>query len=115
MDFGASFPAFGNRCLGPGSDTMGLTIGEDAGHHLHSMIPVTLSWFVFVYLALFLAGILILWIGYEMIRKKHANSVARARVFCRICGSRYIDISSAPLLKCPVCGSLNERSAPESR
>jgi len=74
------------------------------------MIPVTLSWFVCIDLALFLAGILILWIGYEMICKLQANAIERDRVFCRICGSRYTDISDKDLLNCPVCGSLNERS-----
>jgi len=78
------------------------------------MIPITLSWFVCVYLALFLAGVLILWIGYEIIRKRHANISARGRIFCRICGSRYTDQSRADLLRCPVCDSLNERSGPKS-
>ena len=77
------------------------------------MISITLPWFVFLYLALFLAGILILWIGYEMIRKRHSNAIARDRVFCRICGSRYTDTTTSNLLNCPVCGSLNERSTPE--
>ena len=73
------------------------------------MISITLPWFVFLYLSLFLAGILILWIGYEMIRKRHSIAIARDRVFCRICGSRYTDTSPSNLLHCPVCGSLNER------
>jgi hypothetical protein len=77
------------------------------------MISITLPWFVFIYLALFLAGILILWIGYEMIRKHHANVVARNRVFCRICSSRYTDTTSSDILNCPVCGSLNDRSTQE--
>ncbi len=77
------------------------------------MIPITLSWFVCLYLAVFLAGILILWIGYEMVRKRHANTLARNRVFCRICGSRYTDITARDLLNCPVCGSLNERDPSE--
>jgi rRNA maturation endonuclease Nob1 len=75
------------------------------------MIPITLPWFVCLYLAVFLAGILILWIGYEMIRKRKANETARSRVFCRICGSRYTETSREELLRCPSCGSLNERSA----
>ena len=77
------------------------------------MIPITLSWFVCLYLALFLAGILVLWIGYELIRKRHSNAIARDRLFCRICGSRYTDTSPADLLSCPVCGSLNERASRE--
>jgi len=74
------------------------------------MIPITLSWFVFLYLALFLAAMLVLWLGYEFVRKRHADLIARDRIFCRICGSRYTDTSSADLLHCPVCGSPNERS-----
>lgn len=77
------------------------------------MIPITLSWFVFLDLALFLAGILILWIGYEMLRKRHSCAMNRDRVYCRICGSRYTDATSNALLSCPSCGSLNERSVPE--
>jgi rRNA maturation endonuclease Nob1 len=74
------------------------------------MIPVTFSWFVCIDLAVFLAGILILWVGYETICKRRANSVRRDHVFCRICGSRYTDISGKEVLRCPVCGSLNERA-----
>lgn len=75
------------------------------------MIPITLSWFVCLYLAVFLAGILILWIGYEIIRKRKANEMRRQRLFCRICGSRYTALSPDDVLTCPACGSFNERSA----
>lgn len=74
------------------------------------MIQITLSWFVCLYLVLSLVGILVLWIGYEMIRKRHANSIARDRIFCRICGTLHTDTSPADLLVCPVCGSKNERA-----
>jgi hypothetical protein len=73
------------------------------------MIPITLSWFVCLYLALFLAGTLVLWIGYEMLRKRQAKSSARDRIFCKICGTRYTDTSATELLECPVCDSKNER------
>lgn len=73
------------------------------------MISISLTWFVFLYLVLSLAGVLVLWIGYEMLRKRRANAVARERVYCRICGSRYTDASAAELMNCPVCGSRNER------
>lgn len=78
-----------------------------------AVIPIPLSWFVFLYLALFIAGLLILWLGYEILRKYRANAIARDRIFCKICGSRYTDTSSADLLTCPSCGSLNERFIPE--
>lgn len=74
------------------------------------MIQVTLPWFVCLYLALFLAGILVLWIGYEVACKRRADRIARVRIFCRICGTRYADHTKAELLDCPVCGSRNERA-----
>ena len=73
------------------------------------MISISFPWFVAIYLALFLAGVLILWLGYEWMRRRQADQVARTRVFCRICGSRYTDTSPAELIDCPVCGSRNER------
>jgi hypothetical protein len=75
------------------------------------MISISFPHFVAIYLTLFLAGVLILWLGYEWMRRRQANRAALARVFCRICGSRYTDKSSADLIECPVCGSRNERSA----
>jgi rRNA maturation endonuclease Nob1 len=77
------------------------------------MISISLTWFVFLYLMLSLAGVLMLWIGYEMLRKRHANSVARVRVYCRICCTRYTDPGKEELLVCPVCGSKNERTEGE--
>jgi hypothetical protein len=88
--------------MGPRPDRVGNPIAR-------AMIQINISWFVFLDLALFLSGILILWTAYEMIRKRRSKETARARVFCRICGSRYIDTSGARLLDCPVCGSVNER------
>lgn len=75
------------------------------------MISISFPWFVAIYLALFLAGVFILWLGYEWMRRSQAYRDARTRVFCRICGSRYKDTSSSVLLDCPVCGSRNERSS----
>jgi rRNA maturation endonuclease Nob1 len=75
------------------------------------MISISFPWFVALYLALFLAGALILWLGYELMRSDQAKRAARSRVLCRICGSRYTDSSSADLLDCPVCGSRNERAS----
>ncbi len=74
------------------------------------MIPITLSWFVCLYLGLFLAGMLLLWGAYEMLRRRDSDSRGREHVYCRICSSRYTDRSDTDLLHCPVCGSLNERT-----
>jgi hypothetical protein len=73
------------------------------------MISISFSWFMVVYLGLFLAGMLVLWSGYEWLRNRGEKQEARNRLFCRICGSRYRDASAADLLICPVCGSRNER------
>lgn len=76
------------------------------------MIPVPFSWFVFLYLAVFLAGILILWVGYGWKCARASRRAARSMVLCRICGSRYAPAEA--LSECPACGSRNERST-ESR
>jgi hypothetical protein len=73
------------------------------------MISISFPWFVAIYLALFLVGVLILWLGYEWMRRCQDKRAAHTRIFCRICGSRYTDTSSADLIDCPVCGSRNER------
>ena len=98
--------------LGQGRSGLGKYSGTEASlPYAHAMIPVSFPWFVALYLALFLAGVLVLWLGYEWIRRRLAKEAARTRIFCRICGSRYTDASSKDLLDCPVCGSRNERSA----
>lgn len=74
------------------------------------MIPLPLGWFVFVYLALFLAGILFLWIGYELVRKHDARRAAARILLCRICGSRFPDPPGTPYPGCPACGNRIERS-----
>ncbi|MBX9743450.1 MAG: hypothetical protein K2W99_07945 [Chthoniobacterales bacterium] len=75
------------------------------------MIQLTLAWFVFIYLVVFLAGILFFWIGYEMLRKRLASEDSRQLIYCRICGvalTASIASTTGSLLRCPHCGSLNE-------
>jgi DNA-directed RNA polymerase subunit RPC12/RpoP len=72
------------------------------------MIQLTLAWFVFIYLTVFLAGILIFWIGYEMLRKRLSSTASHHSVHCRICGMKLAISSSTELVSCPSCGSLNE-------
>jgi rRNA maturation endonuclease Nob1 len=74
------------------------------------MIPISFSWFMVLYLGLFLAGVLVLWLGYEWMRRREAKDREWSRIFCRICGSRYTDTTSAEVLECPACGSRNERA-----
>lgn len=72
------------------------------------MIPVPFNWFVFLYLAVFLCGILILWVGYAWKCARTAKRVERMIILCRICGSRYVP--AEPVSECPACGSRNERT-----
>jgi len=72
------------------------------------MIQLTLAWFVFIYLTVFLAGILILWIGYEMLQKRLYFQASQRLIHCRICGASLLTSSSNELLSCHSCGSLNE-------
>ena len=78
------------------------------------MIPITLSWFVCLYLGVFLVGMILLWTGYEVIRRRSDGISNQELVHCRICDSRYSDISTAELPQCPACGSLNERPSKRS-
>lgn len=75
------------------------------------MIQLTLAWFVFIYLAVFLAGILFFWVGYEMLRKRLSSEDSRQSTYCRICGA-VLAVSSTSttdsLVHCPQCGNLNE-------
>ncbi|MFI0347934.1 MAG: hypothetical protein ACH346_04055 [Chthoniobacterales bacterium] len=74
------------------------------------MFQLTLTWFIFIYLAVFLAGILILWIGYEMLRKHLSSTVSHHTIYCRICGTKVINDNNSSFLTCLTCGSLNERN-----
>jgi len=72
------------------------------------MLSLTLAWFVFIYLTIFLAGILVLWIGYEMLRKYLSSTSSSQHFLCRICGASLTKPETNTILSCPSCGSLNE-------
>lgn len=76
------------------------------------MIPIELSWLVFVCLLVFLAGILFAWIGYAVARRKATKRSLRNRLRCRVCSMEFADPSPSALATCPRCGSLNERLEP---
>ena len=74
------------------------------------MIPIDLSWLVFVCLLVFLSGIFFVWIAYEFARRQQAQRALRRRLRCPVCSMEYEDPSKEVLATCPRCGSLNERS-----
>ena len=76
------------------------------------MIPIELSWLVFVCLLVFLTGIFFVWITYELARRQSAMRALRHRLLCRVCSMEFADDSGSDLATCPRCGSLNERTKP---
>ncbi|MBE2204790.1 MAG: hypothetical protein IAE94_10675 [Chthoniobacterales bacterium] len=76
------------------------------------MIRIELTWLVFVCLLVFLSGIFIVWIGYEVARRRAASRSLAKRLRCRVCSMEFSDASQVVLPACPRCGSLNERRKP---
>jgi hypothetical protein len=77
------------------------------------MIPISLSWLVFICLLVFLAGIFFVWIGYELARRQQARRSIHNLLRCRVCSMEFSDESTDSLAKCPRCGSQNERQSPD--
>lgn len=72
------------------------------------MIRLTLPWLVFTALFVFLAGILIAWVGYEITRRRAERRKLLSWTGCNVCAFRYRATPSATPSRCPQCGSLNE-------
>ncbi|MEO6260992.1 MAG: hypothetical protein ABIP32_00590 [Chthoniobacterales bacterium] len=73
------------------------------------MIRVTFGWFILFYVLVFLAAIFMVWIGYEMARRKREVKSLRYRIRCGICCNEFEDRSTNPVPACPHCGSLTQR------
>jgi rRNA maturation endonuclease Nob1 len=71
------------------------------------MIHVELPVMVLIYFFVLLAALLSLSILYEWRNQKREKEVLRYRVHCTICASIFED--KTELIRCPRCGSLNER------
>lgn len=78
------------------------------------MIPVSLPWLILGWLLLCLAGILTLWISFEMGRRKRERLIQKHRIQCNICYTQYEDYSNASVLTCPRCGSSHVRAPAET-
>jgi hypothetical protein len=72
------------------------------------MIRMQLPWLVFTGLLIFLAGILLVWIGYEIARRHRERGKLRHWIQCPVCSLQYRAAPSTPLTRCPQCNSLNE-------
>lgn len=76
------------------------------------MIHIELPWLVFIWLFVFLAGVLGVWILVEGGRRIRATKALRFRLRCAVCSLEYENTSPDPLPLCPRCGSRNERVLP---
>ena len=77
------------------------------------MIALELPWLVFACLFVTIAGILFVWISYELVERHRARRALRHRLRCPLCGMEFADASSEPLPRCPRCRSLTERRKPQ--
>ena len=55
------------------------------------MIRVDLAELVFIYLLVFLAAILAVWIAYEMVRRVRENRSRHGRLRCAVCAMEFED------------------------
>lgn len=74
-----------------------------------SMIRLTLPWLVFTALFIFLACIILAWIGYAIIRRRSEKQKLLAWTRCANCAYAFKMDSTEALARCPQCDSLNER------
>jgi DNA-directed RNA polymerase subunit RPC12/RpoP len=74
------------------------------------MIALSAETLVFIYVFVFLAAILLQWVSSEMTRRRRSSIQRKQRVQCMLCAMEYVDSSTKQLLRCPRCGSKNERA-----
>ena len=72
------------------------------------MIRMPLPWLVFTALAIFLAGILLVWIGYEIAKRRREALRRRDWICCRMCSFHFKADPAEALPACPQCGGRNE-------
>lgn len=74
------------------------------------MIRMPLPWLVFTALVIFLAGIVLVWIGYEIARRWQEARRRRHSIACRVCSFHFKADPAEELPVCPQCGARNERT-----
>lgn len=80
---------------------------------LTTVIRISLSSLLTIYLLVFLAAIFLLGIVGEWNRRRRERRTLRHRLRCVICALEFEERSVDLLPRCPHCGSLNERIKPE--
>jgi predicted RNA-binding Zn-ribbon protein involved in translation (DUF1610 family) len=72
------------------------------------MIRMPLPWLVFIALFIFLAGIILAWICYELSRRRREARKLRNWTQCPVCAFQYKSDPAARIMNCPQCGGKNE-------
>ena len=72
------------------------------------MIRMELQWLVFTALFIFLAGILLVWVGYEIARRRRHAARHLHWIRCRVCAFHFKADPKEELPTCPQCGAGNE-------
>ena len=86
-----------------------LPLGFAPTAHCRAMIHLPLPWLVFTALFIFLAGILVVWVGYEISRRRREAHALRHWTSCRICSYKFRTDGPGELPRCPQCGAPNTR------
>lgn len=73
------------------------------------MFRVSLTTLIFIYLAVCLSAIFLVWIVRNMRRIRREKDTLRHRLRCTLCAFEFEDPTDTLLPRCPRCGSLNER------
>lgn len=68
------------------------------------MIRLDPAWFVLFYLLLFLSVILVVWVSFEIQRRKFSVRKREGTCECRVCGMVF-----KPAPRCPRCGAAREK------
>ena len=82
-----------------------------AGSGKDTMIRLTFSAAIGLYVFLSVLGLLGIWLGFERSRTVRRVSFAERHLWhCEVCVTPYVDSRSDRISRCPNCGSLNARN-----
>jgi len=64
----------------------------------------------FVYAAVFLAAVMLLWLAYAWRRERRRRKMRQGLSQCRLCAEWLRHGREATLFRCPACGAVNEHN-----
>jgi rRNA maturation endonuclease Nob1 len=73
------------------------------------MFQTSLPDLIFYNLCALLGILALIWIVQVWRQRRRERRALEFRIICSICGTTFDDFTREPLVKCPLCGRLNER------